>query len=315
MPSIIICIQNEELNSELHQILEQGLDAEVDLYHWRNLTHTNAEGLSEPCIVVVDSLDETFDAFWNQLSISATIVAYSDHFFGQQVLDYKRVQVRHVVARNPKDPQPFRHLLMTLEKLVSGDIFSIEKYIDAPGALREWRLSQSEDRHRLVKHVTELMTPFEDYLKFQRAVAIALEEMLTNSFFNAPVEEAGKKLYAHSDRTENIQLPPDKKLEVSCYVNHQELILSVADSYGTLPADVLLQSVFNTVESCLSIQKDSGGAGLGVSMIFSNVSHLVVNIKPGHCTEMIAIFDVGVSFSKFTRASKSLNIFMNSESI
>lgn len=123
----------------------------------------------------------------------------------------------------------------------------------------------------------------------QRLMSIA-EELVSNALYNAPVDEAGRRLHAHKSRSERVTL--DKgSVGVELAADEDRVALVVKDVFGTLSAE----TAFENLARCLrggedQIAEKQGGAGLGLYTVLLASNYLGVTVKPRR-TEIVAIVD------------------------
>ena len=89
--------------------------------------------------------------------------------------------------------------------------------------------------------------------------------------------------------------------------------LSVKDSYGELRKQSILDNLQRARATggnpLLPGGSASGGAGLGLYFILSQVSHFIANVNPGIATEVICLFDMQAVGRRRTHCARSLQVF------
>ena len=174
--------------------------------------------------------------------------------------------VSHLVE-DPRD----RTLEVTSEKLASGDVWGLEKYL-APGARVAERVVRCElDKRRAMDEVGAWAETVGARRAALHRIASVVDELLMNALLAAPDAPLAVLRWASDDRT---------------------LALSVRDDSGTLRQRDLIDHVRRARRERGRPQPAAeGGAGLGLYMVLANVAGLVVNIAPGRRTEMVCLFD------------------------
>lgn len=241
----------------------------------------------ESCIEILREMDQTAGA---PVSILLTMADVQGNL---RVLSDNRF-VNHIVARDPEDRNmTIRYILTTLGKLFNKDIFGVEKYL-------AWGV---EVQKRLVTHSgqrEDLRAELYSYFKKMgvRSTVLdrantALEEMLMNAIYDAPVDTQGKSLFNHISRKEDIALDTHQQSKLTYACDGVVLAVGVVDPFGALTKDILI----NYLNSCYSGQAGSlnagkGGAGRGLHQIIENADLTIFNIKKGVRTEVICLFNV-----------------------
>ncbi len=174
--------------------------------------------------------------------------------------------VRHLVE-DPGDPT----LEVASEKLASGDVWGLEKYL-APGArVRERVVCTEPDKRRAMDEVCAWAESVGARRAALHRIASVVDELLMNALLAAPAAPRAVLRWSSDDRT---------------------LALSVLDDSGTLRQRDLIDHVRRARrERGRPRPADQGGAGLGLYLVVANVAGLVVNLAPGRRTEMVCLFD------------------------
>jgi hypothetical protein len=201
-------------------------------------------------------------------------------------------------------------LLVTLHKRASKDIFGLEKYFPWGVQPVKWWLKSSEDKRKLVRRAEQFATQLGLAKGIASKFALVVDELVTNAVYNAPVDTHGRPLYRSTDRTQPVTLKESQWARVKLCSDGRRLAAAVTDPFGSLSREKLL----STLAKCYrraddQVNEKPGGAGLGLYEIFEASSSLVVNVRPGERTELIAFLDLGPPGSR-SRQSKSMNVFV-----
>lgn len=205
-------------------------------------------------------------------------------------------------------------VVVTVEKIVRGDLFGMEKYLTWGIEPEQERIRHSREKDAKLQRLEE----FGDYLGLpSRLVALAkgvADEFIMNAVYNAPVDDAGNYRYAKRPRTERVDLLPHEEVTLRYACDGRHLAISVSDPFGSLTVSTIqryLAKCFAGGED--QIGCESAGAGMGFYYIFTSLSQFIINIDPGRTTEMIGLLDVSGSFRNFAERPKSFNIFVKGQ--
>lgn len=116
-----------------------------------------------------------------------------------------------------------------------------------------------------------------------------VHELITNAMYDAPVDSGGQPRYAH-DRTAHVELSLEDRVTFRYGTDGLRLGLEVADRFGRLTRQHLLDSLRRAASGSVSFER--GGAGIGLSMIYRASQSLLVDVEPGVRTRMTAILDL-----------------------
>nr|HEX4312936.1 hypothetical protein [Kofleriaceae bacterium] len=180
--------------------------------------------------------------------------------------------VSHLVE-DPAD----RDLGITSHKLVSRDLFGLDKYL-APGTrIRERVIGCDGDRRAAIGEVSAWAETVGARRPVVHRLANVVDELLMNALLDAPVVAdavaAGRA-----------------QLRFAC--DDRVLGVSVVDGYGALSQRALMTNVRRARSEHGRPQTAGAGAGLGLYFVLANVASLIVNIEPGQRTEVVCLFDV-----------------------
>jgi hypothetical protein len=199
----------------------------------------------------------------------------------------------------------------TVAKILSRDIFGLDKYLAAGASIRTFAVRKSDDRDAIVDEAEALACASGCHGEIARGAATAAEELLTNALYDAPTDVAGKPRYAHFERAIPVELGSGEAIEFQLAFDGQRIGMSAKDPFGSLTpervVDILSRCFLRT---SYEIPEDGGGAGLGLYFIFNLVQHFVINIAPGRMTEAIGLFQVSSSMRRFKTKTKSFNVFL-----
>src|SRR5262249_45548920 len=126
----------------------------------------------------------------------------------RRVLIYSRVNSREELARllgsvgltNILGRSPdvdAEELPVTIHKLLSDDIFGIEKYFPWGAMSKEATLMDSAERHKAIEDVRAFAEDLNVPRRLAEVFSTVADELITNAFYNAPVDAAGRALFAH----------------------------------------------------------------------------------------------------------------------
>ncbi len=192
-------------------------------------------------------------------------------------------------------------LLASCEKIASGDIFGLEKYLDQGAYVVENVITGNEARRTTLDQLTlDLNRAGLSSTLTQKARHLA-DELLMNAIYDAPIDrKTNQPRYNHLTRAVSVELEPSEYAYFRYGFDGTLLALSIEDPFGALPRDIILKYL----ESCyagefgkLNEKEGKGGGGMGLYQILSSADLLVANIAPGERTELIAILNTSERLS------------------
>lgn len=236
-----------------------------------------------------------------------TMEQYSTQLNGQDVelLD-------HIIAnRYPHSEWTAHEMRATLQKLLTGDIFGIEKYLAPSAEIVRLDVKRSDDREYMNNQVMQFADKSGLSQHIGKLAFAISEEMLMNAIYDAPMEN-GRYKYGTLSRTVPVNLEPHEFAKLTFGCDSVIFAISVTDPFGGLRRDTFLaylRKVLKRNESADLIDKKQGGAGLGLFKILYSCHSLVCNVKAGKTTEVMALIDVRQQLRDFSKMARSIHFF------
>ena len=200
--------------------------------------------------------------------------------------------VSHLV-HDPADPD----LGITSEKLATGDVFGLEKYL-APGCKVGERVIRSEVEKR---HAIEEVIAWAEAVGARRPIIHRITSVIDELLMNAlRVDVALRTASGGAARPGAPGLAHDsgqQRAVLRWSSDARTMAISVGDGFGALSQRDVIDHVRRArLERGRPQDKhESDGAGLGLYLVLANVASLVVNVAPGHETEVVCLFDLAKS--------------------
>jgi hypothetical protein len=216
-------------------------------------------------------------------------------------------EVAHVTAW--RDDAAQADLLITLEKLLSNDLFGMGRYFEG-GDPERFTCHSATQRDELLDWLRGYAGKHRVRSRLIDVLMVAADEMLTNALYNAPTDGEGKHLYAQTSRQVPVSLQSPSIIEVEVRCDGKRLGLSTVDPFGSLRPEVVLSSLRRCFHKPEPRPGSTGGAGLGLYLLLGSLSHLVFNVALGKRTEVIGLMDISMPMGRSATAGKSFNIFV-----
>ncbi len=203
--------------------------------------------------------------------------------------------IPQIVSRNEEDRLfTVKNISTTVSKLLSKDLFGLEKYMGWGVDVRTLEVASSAARAEKIAQMDQYFESLGIRRTIRERVNLVADEMLMNAIYDAPVDEAGKALFNHLDRKETVDLPDGRSARLRFATDGVLVAIAVEDGYGSLPAEVVLRYLERNYEATGTIENEEGkgGAGRGLHQIVEQSDLVIFNIQKGKRTEAIALFNV-----------------------
>lgn len=218
--------------------------------------------------------------------------------------------LRNMIAKRD-DPLEPDELIVTAEKLLRKDIFGLQKYLMWGIEPYILHIRESTGKPQYVREVSRYASLLGCSPRIVEMVETIVDELVTNAIYNAPRTSDGKPKYAMLSRRETVVLEEHEAAELQFACDGDYIAISQVDPFGSLTQD----TVVSYLNRCLvkgpqQLSTSSGGAGIGLFRVFQSLSKFIINIHPGHKTEVICLIDLRLSMKRFREAPKSFHIFI-----
>jgi hypothetical protein len=198
-------------------------------------------------------------------------------------------RVNHVVVGEELDQGVF----VTAQKLLTGDIFGIEKYLPAGTPVEYARIRDFEGRGRAI----DTVLAFAEQAKMRRQVRTAIgavcEELLMNALYDAPVDAQGNPVFADVDPHARKDVLSPRPVSIRYAATEAGFAVAVRDRFGRLAKNTILAYIEKCIHSPTQIDRKTYGAGLGLYLVANAAATYVVNVAYGIATEVVCTFDRG----------------------
>jgi hypothetical protein len=225
----------------------------------------------------------------------------------------------HVVAKHggvtvSRDIIDETELIVTCEKLISGQIFGLERYLSLPELdIREHQLDHSAKRQEVLDHFDAFLEAIDCYQGLRAVILTVADELLMNAIFSAPRDDEGRPKYDHRDRTDRFPLEPNEVVTFRYGCDGRNVVMSVADLFGSLDRAMLLEYLGAGLrQEKGKVAPKTSSAGLGLHLVINSITQLTFNVDVGKKTEVIASFFVRNGIRGFRASGQSLNLFIES---
>jgi hypothetical protein len=232
------------------------------------------------------------------------LVVIGDSLEDQEVVELlRRRGVSHVIsdADDPDDTE----LVVTSVKLLSGDLFGLEKYLSWGAKVLDRTISTYEDKREALAAVTANAREAGARRPLIARIESVVDELLMNAMYDAPAARRG------AARTEPVSQEGEAKALLRWAGDGRYFAVSVQDDFGELHKETILDHLVRArAERGRPRASDQvGGAGLGLYFILSSVTRFIANIEPGRRTEVVCLFDLKQTGRDADACARSLHVF------
>ena len=261
-----------------------------------------------PLLVVVDgatAVSPHADAFFQAATARGAEACMT--LLGPGAIDHvPRILGMAAVTNLLVHPMPVlgEELVITVQKLIRGDLFGAEKYLLWGTELQETVIRSGSQRTSLVEQIAEAVRARGQSARIASMAMLVTDELVSNAVHNAPVDGDGVHYRKDVPRNVEIELDDRHQVRLRWGCDARYLAIEVTDPFGSLDRDTILGALAKS-----DVRDTGAGAGMGIALAFRSCDHMVFNLAPGKRTEIIALIDVRYPPSERS-AMSSYNVFV-----
>jgi hypothetical protein len=264
-------------------------------------------------IVIIDreSRKGTSELLLRAAGQDGKIIVIGDSLEDDDVLKLLRLQpLDHVISDLNESDE--RELLVTSVKLLSGDIFGLDKYLAWGVTMHERSIQTYEQKRAALADVAAYAATAGARRQLVTKIEGVTDELLMNALYDAPAIRHGSSRHARVVKRADTLRPAEEAALLHYASDGRYFAVSVQDDYGELHKEAILEHVSRARAERgrpLLSKSETGGAGLGIYFILSAATRFIANIQPGERTEVICLFDLRQNGRLARTCAQSLHIF------
>ncbi len=256
-----------------------------------------------PSVVFVDvSTEELYQAF--ETAIQDTVGLFSDrinsnviHFISSAELEDVPYLIRsplfgHFLTRREGRAEEAGRLYGRLvHHAAQKQAFGIQGLL-APGTkIQVVKVQASNQKSDAVEAVRNFAIAARFQTRMATVIANAVDEILMNSIFDAPVDELGRPLYKATARTTVLKLEGRHSVEMHVGFDGEYIAIGAVDRFGSLDKNSLLTHVSRTyTDEEYKVKNTAASAGIGLATVYRSGGSLFFASENRVKTEVVALF-------------------------
>ena len=222
-------------------------------------------------------------------ALAAPVVIVGDDLDDDELIaTMLEAPVSHLVA-DPHD----RVLGITSEKLASGDLFGLEKYVAHGAPVGERVVGSDVDKRHAMAEVCAWAEAIGARRPLVHRLASVVDELLMNALHDTPET-------------------CDRRVALRWSADDHVIAISVGDRCGALRQRDVIDHVRRARSERGRPRPESEvqrGAGIGLYLVVANVASLVFNVEAGRRTEVVCLFDRARAARPAASPVRSLHVF------
>jgi hypothetical protein len=266
----------------------------------------------EPVTILVDASTEAqYMDFEN--AIQETIGIFSEkinpnaiHFLSSAPLEDVFYLIRsplfgHFVFRNYGIPAAAgQHYGRIIHATLAERAFGLKELLKPEAKIQVVKLKNTAQKQRAVEAVRNYLMSAKFQTRMATAVANAVDELLMNAMFDAPVDDLGRPTLTSTPRSSVFELTGKQEVELHVGYDGTYVGLMAVDQYGSLDKSKLLSHMSKLyTDSEYRIKNAVASAGLGLAMAFRSGGSFFFVSENKTRTEVTVFFRRTDNFREF----------------
>jgi hypothetical protein len=263
-------------------------------------------------IILVDaSTEQQYQTFEN--AIQESVGMFSDkinsnaiHFLSSDDLERVQYLVQsplfgHFILRNYKDPKEAgEHYGRIVKATLAKRAFGLENLLKPGSKVQIIKLSLSSQKHNAIEAVKAYLLAAKFQSRMATVVANAVDELLMNAMFDAPVDNLGRPTLSSTPRNTVLKLEEQSSVEMHVGYDGQYVAISAVDSYGSLDKVKLFTHISKIyTQEEYKIKTSVAGAGIGLATVFRSGGSFFFVSESRLRTEVVVFFRKADNFRNF----------------
>lgn len=262
--------------------------------------------------IFVDGSDEGFFSAF-EAAIQETVGLFSDkinantiHFLSGRPIEQTAYLIKsplfgHYVQKNYGNINASGVLYGRLVKATLMErAFGLQHLVKEGTKVQNIKLVRSNQKQDAVEAVRNFLISAKFSSRIATQIANAVDELLMNSIYDAPVDELGKQLYASIPRNTPIELSGQQSVELNVAYDGGYVGLTAVDHFGSLDKARMLSFISKIyTQEEYKVRTSVAGAGIGLATVFRMGGSFLFASESRTRTEVTVFFRRTDSFKDF----------------
>lgn len=194
-----------------------------------------------------------------------------------------------------------------IKRELTDKSLGLENLLSSKAKIQTIKFTKTSQKQDAVEAIRNYVVSAKFKGRLSSVIANAVDELLMNAMFDAPVDELGKRIYTQTSRNTNINLEGRAAVEMQVGFDENYLAVTVADQFGSLEKNsVVSHMIKNYIDEDYKLKLTSAGAGLGLGNVFRSGANFLFSCDQGVRTEVSLFFKRTASFKDFKQQFRFL---------
>lgn len=199
-----------------------------------------------------------------------------------------------------QDANVGRHYGRLIKATIAGQVFGTQTLVKQGTKIQNIKLKASSQKQDAVEAVRGYLLALKFQVRMATVVANAVDELLMNAIFDAPVDQMGKHVLDSTSRATTLALEGQKAVELNVAFDGEYVALTAVDLFGSLSKAKLLAAISKIyTEQEYRVRTSVAGAGIGLASVFHSGGSFFFASEQGARTEVTVFFRRCDSYREF----------------
>lgn len=187
----------------------------------------------------------------------------------------------------------------------------VTRFLNANAKVQSLQITRASQKKAVVEALKDYLLKAGFKSRPAAIVATAVDELIMNAIFDAPVDQTGKFIYTQTPRNTELELEGRHVVEMEVAFDGNLFAVSVRDQFGSLDKKKLLGHLSKSYkDEEFKVKTNVAGAGLGLANVLRNCGGLVFECEMGVTTQVTVFYQRTDSFKEFKDQFKFLTTLM-----
>lgn len=247
-----------------------------------------------------NTVQETVGLFSNKIDANA-IFFLSSHVLEKVPYLIRSPLFGHYLFRHYNDVgEAGKYYGRIVAAMVSDKAFGLAKLLKEGTKIQSVKLQSTIQKQSAVDAVKNYVIAGRFQTRMATVIANAVDELLMNAMFDAPVDNLGRHLYTSTHRATSMKLEGKQGVEIQVGFDGSYVGITAIDFFGSLDKAKLLSHLAKIyTEHEYRVKASIAGAGIGLATVFRSGGSFFFVSESQVRTEVTVFFKRSSSFREF----------------
>lgn len=178
--------------------------------------------------------------------------------------------------------------------------FGLKNFFSDKSQIQNLVIKKSSQKQQVVEAIRGYLLKAKYPSRMANVIANAVDELIMNAIFTAPVDELGKRLFDQTPRDTEMELKDKQAVEVTVAFDGNQVGVSATDHYGAIDKSKLIKHLSTIyTDETYKIRSSTVSAGIGLATTFKSGGSLIFICEKSQKTEVAVVFERYSSYREF----------------